>query len=56
MGLGLDFAEGEGPRFARTAADEAAIAALAVPDMAKLRYVFDAVARDQARARRAACR
>jgi uroporphyrinogen decarboxylase len=44
MGLGLSFAEGEGPRFARTAADEAAITALAVPDMAKLRYVFDAVA------------
>ena len=44
MGLGLHFAEGEGPRFARTTADEAAIAALAVPDMAALRYVFDAVA------------
>ena len=43
MGLGLEFAAGEGPRFARTAADEAAIGALAVPDMAKLRYVFDAV-------------
>jgi uroporphyrinogen decarboxylase len=43
MGLGLHFAEGEGPRFERTAADEAAIAQLAVPDMAKLRYVFDAV-------------
>jgi uroporphyrinogen decarboxylase len=44
MGLGLYFAEGEGPRFERTAADETAIAALEVPDMAKLRYVFDAVA------------
>jgi uroporphyrinogen decarboxylase len=44
MGLGLSFAEGEGPRFARTVADEASIAALAVPDMAKLCYVFDAVA------------
>ena len=44
MGLGLSFAEGEGPRFARTARDEASIAAIAVPDMAKLRYVFDAVA------------
>jgi uroporphyrinogen decarboxylase len=43
MGLGLEFAAGEGPRFARTAADEASIGALAVPDMAKLRYVFDAV-------------
>jgi uroporphyrinogen decarboxylase len=44
MGLGLSFAEGEGPRFARTTADEASIAALTAPDMAKLRYVFDAVA------------
>jgi uroporphyrinogen decarboxylase len=43
MGLGLSFAEGEGPRFERTAADERAIAALAPPDLAKLRYVFDAV-------------
>ena len=43
MGLGLHFTDGEGPRFARTAADEAAIGKLAVPDMAKLRYVFDAV-------------
>jgi uroporphyrinogen decarboxylase len=43
MGLGLYFADGEGPRFERTAADEAAIGRLAVPDMAKLRYVFDAV-------------
>jgi uroporphyrinogen decarboxylase len=44
MGLGLSFAEGEGPRFARPLADEAAIAALAPPDLASLRYVFDAVA------------
>jgi uroporphyrinogen decarboxylase len=44
MGLGLSFAEGEGPRFAQTTADEASIAALRAPDMAKLRYVFDAVA------------
>ncbi|HEX6138315.1 MAG TPA: uroporphyrinogen decarboxylase [Casimicrobiaceae bacterium] len=44
MGLGLSFAEGEGPRFERTAADERAIAALAPPDLARLRYVFDAVA------------
>jgi uroporphyrinogen decarboxylase len=43
MGLGLTFAEGEGPRFARTTADETSIRALTVPDMAKLRYVFDAV-------------
>ena len=43
MGLGLSFAEGEGPRFARPIRDEAAVAALAVPDMERLRYVFDAV-------------
>ncbi|WP_255989892.1 uroporphyrinogen decarboxylase [Chitinolyticbacter albus] len=44
MGLGLYFAEGEGPRFERPLHDEAAIQALAVPDMAELQYVFDAVA------------
>ena len=44
MGLGLSFAEGEGPRFARTVRHEDAAAELAVPDMASLRYVFDAVA------------
>jgi uroporphyrinogen decarboxylase len=43
MGLGLSFEAGEGPRFARTVRDEAAVDALAVPDMEKLRYVFDAV-------------
>ncbi|MEO8297654.1 MAG: uroporphyrinogen decarboxylase [Burkholderiales bacterium] len=43
MGLGLSFAIGEGPRFAKTVRDETDVAALAVPDMAKLRYVFDAV-------------
>ena len=43
MGLGLSFAEGEGPRFAKVVRDEAAVNALAVPDMEKLRYVFDAV-------------
>ncbi|GAA3999297.1 uroporphyrinogen decarboxylase [Comamonas faecalis] len=43
MGLGLTFAEGEGPRFARTVRTEADVAGLAVPDMDKLRYVFDAV-------------
>jgi len=43
MGLGLYFAEGEGPRFERTVAEESAIARLEVPDMAGLRYVFDAV-------------
>ena len=43
MGLGLSFALGEGPKFAHPVRDEAAVAQLAVPDMAKLRYVFDAV-------------
>ena len=43
MGLGLSFAAGEGPRFAHPVRDEAAVNALQVPDMAKLRYVFDAV-------------
>src|SRR5213593_2134041 len=43
MGLGLSFAEGEGPRFASPVRDEAAVAKLAVPDMDRLRYVFDAV-------------
>ena len=43
MGLGLSFGAGEGPRFARPVRDEAAVAALAVPDLNKLRYVFDAV-------------
>ena len=43
MGLGLDFAEGEGPRFARPVRTEEDVARLAVPDMDKLRYVFDAV-------------
>ncbi|MEO8278151.1 MAG: uroporphyrinogen decarboxylase [Ideonella sp.] len=43
MGLGLSFALGEGPRFASPVRDEAAVKALAVPDMDKLRYVFDAV-------------
>jgi uroporphyrinogen decarboxylase len=44
MGLGLSFEAGEGPRFAHPLRDEAAIRALQVPDMARLRYVFDAVA------------
>ena len=43
MGLGLSFAQGEGPRFATPVRDEAAVAKLAVPDLDKLRYVFDAV-------------
>ncbi|HPR43758.1 MAG TPA: uroporphyrinogen decarboxylase [Ottowia sp.] len=43
MGLGLSFQQGEGPKFEQVVRDEAAVAGLAVPDMAKLRYVFDAV-------------
>ena len=43
MGLGLSFQQGEGPKFAQVVRDEAAVAALQVPDMGKLRYVFDAV-------------
>ena len=43
MGLGLSFAQGEGPRFAHPVRDEAAVDALQVPDMDKLRYVTDAV-------------
>jgi uroporphyrinogen decarboxylase len=43
MGLGLSFALGEGPKFAHNVRDEAAVAKLAVPDMDKLCYVFDAV-------------
>lgn len=43
MGLGLSFAIGEGPKFASPVRDEAAVARLAVPDLDKLRYVFDAV-------------
>ncbi len=43
MGLGLDFAPGEGPRFERPLRTEDDVAQLAVPDMDSLRYVFDAV-------------
>src|SRR5512141_2684993 len=44
MGLGLYFAEGEGPKFERPLRDEWAIRDLAAPDPgAELRYVLDAV-------------
>jgi len=44
MGLGLYFAEGEGPKFERPVRDEAAVNALRVPDVGTdLRYVTDAV-------------
>jgi len=44
MGLGLYFAEGEGPKFERPLRDEGAIAKLGEPDLESLRYVFDAIA------------
>jgi len=44
MGLGLYFADGEGPKFERPVRTAADIAKLAVPDMgSSLRYVMDAV-------------
>ena len=44
MGLGLYFADGEGPKFERTVRDEAAVAKLLVPDIGTdLKYVTDAV-------------
>ncbi len=43
MGLGLSFAAGEGPRFAHPLRDERDVARLEVPDLERLRYVFDAV-------------
>ena len=44
MGLGLYFAEGEGPKFERPLETEAEIKALRVPDIGKdLKYVTDAV-------------
>src|SRR5882724_2127595 len=44
MGLGLSFAEGEGPRFERPLRDEASIAKLAAPDPSEsLRYVTDTI-------------
>ncbi len=44
MGLGLYFADGEGPRFERPLRTAADVAALAVPDIDReLRYVTDAV-------------
>lgn len=44
MGLGLYFAEGEGPKFERPLRDEWAIRDLTAPDpMTHLRYVMDAV-------------
>lgn len=44
MGLGLYFSEGEGPKFEHALQNETDIRKLAVPDMGRLQYVFDAVA------------
>ncbi len=43
MGLGLYFADGEGPKFERPLRTEEQVMALRVPDMASLDYVFKAV-------------
>jgi uroporphyrinogen decarboxylase len=43
MGLGLYFADGEGPKFERPLRDEQAVLALRAPDLGALQYVFDAV-------------
>src|SRR5690606_20598285 len=43
MGLGLDFVQGEGPRFAHPVRTEDDVRKLQVPDLARLQYVFDAV-------------
>jgi uroporphyrinogen decarboxylase len=43
MGLGLAFAEGEGPRFERPLRGEKEILSLEKPDLSRLQYVFDAV-------------
>jgi uroporphyrinogen decarboxylase len=43
MGLGLYFADGEGPKFERPLRDEKAVMALQMPQAGSLQYVFDAV-------------
>ena len=43
MGLGLFFADGEGPKFERPLRDEKAVLALQAPQLDSLQYVFDAV-------------
>jgi uroporphyrinogen decarboxylase len=43
MGLGLYFADGEGPKFERPLRDEQAVMALRAPELESLQYVFDAV-------------
>lgn len=43
MGLGLSFVQGEGPQFAHPLRSESEILRLQVPDLERLRYVFEAV-------------
>ena len=43
MGLGLYFADGEGPKFAHPLRHEKDVMALQAPDLGKLDYVFEAV-------------
>ncbi|MFC5473193.1 uroporphyrinogen decarboxylase [Paraherbaspirillum soli] len=43
MGLGLYFADGEGPKFERPLRDEKEVMALRLPEPGSLDYVFDAV-------------
>ncbi len=43
MGLGLEFIEGQGPVFAHPIRNENAINRLSVPDLEKLKYVYDAI-------------
>lgn len=43
MGLGLYFADGEGPKFERPLRDETAVMALRAPVPGSLQYVYDAV-------------
>ncbi|VVC75082.1 Uroporphyrinogen decarboxylase [Aquicella siphonis] len=43
MGLGLEFVEGEGPRFLHPLSHEKDILRLAVPDLSGLSYVYDAI-------------
>jgi uroporphyrinogen decarboxylase len=43
MGLGLYFADGEGPKFERTVRTEEDVKKLGLADLDSLRYVFDAV-------------
>lgn len=43
MGLGLDFIEGKGPIFTRPVTNPNDIKKLAVPDLERLKYVYDAI-------------